>query len=141
MLRIRDGDWRLIAAYEAALAVASEVSLEAVLQRIVDVARNVAMSQYAALGVARGDGRLLQFITSGISDEDRAKIGPIPEGHGLLGELIRDSQPLLVPNIAADHRSSGFPPNHPPMKTFLGVPILLGNRVLGKPLPHRSTRW
>jgi len=126
-----ESDRRLIATYEAALAVASEVSIEAVLQRIVDVARTVAVSQYAALGVARGDGRLLQFITSGISDEDRATIGPIPEGYGLLGELIRDSQPLLVPNIAADHRSSGFPPNHPPMRTFLGVPILIGNRVLG----------
>ena len=69
-----ESDWRMIAAYEAALAVASEVTLESVLQRIVDVARTVGLSRYAALGVAREDGRLTQFITSGVTDEERAFI-------------------------------------------------------------------
>lgn len=124
-------DHRLIAAYEAALAVASEVTPEAVLQRIVDVARQVGSARYAALGVSGSDGRLAQFITSGISAEERAAIGPLPEGHGLLGELIREREPIMVDEIAADRRSIGFPPNHPPMTSFLGVPILLGNRPLG----------
>ncbi len=121
----------VIAAYEAALAVASEVELSAVLQRIVDLARTVVPSKYAALGVSNEQGRIEQFITAGITLEERVAIGPIPEGHGMLGELIRKRTPLLVPDIAADSRSVGFPPNHPPMRTLLGTPILLGDRVLG----------
>lgn len=134
--RAADGDARsrdraLIAAYEAALAVASEVDLPAVLQRIVDLAREIVPARYAALGVADEQGRITDFITSGITPEERAAIGPIPQGHGMLGELIRTGEPLLVPDIAADPRSVGFPPNHPPMTTLLGVPILLGPRPLG----------
>ncbi len=124
-------DRALIAAYEAALAVASELTLEAVLQRIVDLARDVVPARYAALGVADEHGRIAQFITAGISAAEWAAIGPIPEGHGLLGELIREGKPLLVPDIAADPRSVGYPPNHPPMNRLLGVPILLGDRALG----------
>lgn len=126
-----NNDRRLIAAYEAALVVASEVKLESVLQRIVEVARTVGSSRYAALGVAHEDGRVLKFITSGVTDEERVLIGSLPEGRGLLGELIREGKPLLVPEIGLDPRSSGFPPNHPPMRTFLGVPIVFGNRTLG----------
>ena len=121
----------LIAAYEAALAVASELGLETVLQRIVDLAREVVPARYAALGVADVSGRIQQFITSGMTTEERAAIGPLPRGHGLLGELIRKGEPLLVPDMAADPRSVGFPPNHPPMRSLLGVPILLGERTLG----------
>lgn len=121
----------LIRAYEASLAVGSDLALETVLQRIVDLARQVVPARYAALGIADEQGRILQFITSGISPEERAAIGPLPEGHGLLGELITEGRPLLVADIAADPRSSGFPPNHPPMTTLLGVPITLGDRVLG----------
>lgn len=124
-------DRRLISAYEAALAVGSDLSLETVLQRIVDVARHVVPARYAALGIADDQGRILQFITSGISPDERAAIGPLPRGHGLLGALIKEGKPLVIPNIAADPRSSGFPPNHPPMETLLGVPITLGDRVLG----------
>jgi signal transduction histidine kinase len=122
---------RRIAAYEAALAVAREVTPEAVLQRIVDTARKVVPARYAALGVADEDGRMTQFITSGITTEERAPIGPLPEGLGLLGELIHERAPLLIPDIAGDPRSVGFPPMHPPMQTLLGVPILLDRRVLG----------
>jgi PAS domain S-box-containing protein len=83
------------------------------------------------LGVSDEAGRIEQFITAGISPEERAAIGPLPQGHGLLGVLIHEGVPLLIPEIAADPRSSGFPPNHPPMTRLLGVPILLGERVLG----------
>lgn len=120
-----------VAAYEAALAVASELRLEAVLQRIIDFARQVVPAKYAALGVADENGRLVQFIVSGLTKEEQDAIGPMPEGHGLLGTLIREGKPLLIPDISADPRSVGFPPNHPYMKSLLGVPIMLGSRALG----------
>jgi len=122
---------RAFAAYVAALAVASEVDLPAVLQRIVDLAREVVPAKYAALGVADTTGRIVQFITSGITPEERAAIGPPPQGHGLLKVLIEKGEPLLVPDIQADPRSVGFPPNHPKMKTLIGVPIKQGRRTLG----------
>ena len=125
------GGRALLSVYEAALAVASEINLETVLQRIVDLAREVVPARYAALGVANKDGKLEQFLVSGISDEARERIGTLPEGHGLLGVLVREGRPLLVPDIAADPRSVGFPQHHPPMKSLLGVPILLGSRTLG----------
>jgi len=121
----------LIAAYEAALAIASEVDLPFVLQRLVDLTREVVPARYAALGVADDKGTITEFVTSGISPEERAALGPLPQGHGLLGELIKTRQPLLVPDISADPRSIGFPPNHPPMRTLIGVPILLAGRPLG----------
>ena len=121
----------VMAAYVAALDVASERQLSAVLQRLVDLARDVIPSRYAALGVADDDGRITDFITSGITSLERARIGPIPQGHGMLGALISDRQPMIVPSIADDPRSVGFPPNHPPMRSLLGVPLLLGDRVVG----------
>lgn len=121
----------LFAAYEAALAVASELDLDKVLQRLVDLARQVVPAKYAALGVADSEGRIVQFLTSGISDEVRAAIGPIPQGHGLIGVLIHERKTLRVPDISKDPRSAGFPAHHPPMRSLLGVPILLGDRVLG----------
>jgi two-component system, OmpR family, phosphate regulon sensor histidine kinase PhoR len=125
------GDRALLGAYEAALAVASELKLEDVLQRIVDLAREVVPARYAALGVADEDGHILEFITSGITPEERLAIGPIPQGHGLLAALIQDGVPLLIPDIAKDPRSVGFPANHPPMRSLLGVPVQLGQRTLG----------
>ena len=122
---------RIMAAYEAALEIASELEPDTVLQRIADVARKVVPARYSALGVAGEDGKVHTFITSGISNQERLAIGDIPQGHGLIGELIVNRQPLLVDDISAHPRSVGFPPNHPPMKTLLGVPIVLGNRVLG----------
>jgi PAS domain S-box-containing protein len=121
----------LVAIYEAALVVASELDLETVLQRIVDVGREVVHAHYGALGVADDQGHIVQFLTSGITPEQRAALGDLPHGRGLLGALIRERTPLLVPDIAADPRSVGFPPNHPPMRTLLGTPILLGDQVLG----------
>jgi K+-sensing histidine kinase KdpD len=132
---------RTMAAYEAALEIASELDPDAVLQHVADLARQVVPAKYAALGVADDNGRVHTFITSGISNQERLALGDIPQGHGLIGELIRTRKPLMVPDIAADPRSIGFPPNHPPMKRLLGVPILLGDRVLGnlyltEPLEH-----
>jgi K+-sensing histidine kinase KdpD len=121
----------LVAAYEAALAVASEVRPDAVLQRIIDLAREVVPAKYAALGVANESGRLERFIVSGLTQAEQDLIGPLPEGHGLLGTLIREGRPLLIADMSADSRSVGFPENHPPMRSLLGVPILLGSRTLG----------
>lgn len=121
----------VVAAYVAALDVASEVQLADVLQRLVDLARDVIPSRYAALGVADERGRITEFITSGITPLERARIGPIPQGHGMLGALIRDRMPMIVPDIGADPRSVGFPPHHPAMHSLLGVPLLLGERVVG----------
>jgi K+-sensing histidine kinase KdpD len=122
---------RLRKAYEAALLIATEVDTEQVLQRIVDLAVEVVPAKYAALGVADERGKIVLFITHGITPEERAAIGPLPQGHGLLGELIREKKPLIVHDMAKDPRSIGFPPNHPPMRSLLGVPILLGERALG----------
>lgn len=124
-------DRTLIAVYEAALTVASELRLDVVLQRIADLARELVPARYAALGVADERGRIQRFVTSGITADERAAIGPIPRGHGLLAALIEEGQPLLVPDIAADPRSFGFPEHHPPMRSLLGVPITLGDRTLG----------
>lgn len=120
-----------MAAYEAALTIAAELDPEAVLQRIADVAREVVPAKYAALGVADERGVVHTFITSGITSRQRRAIGPIPQGHGLIGELIEQRTPLIVNDVAAHPRSVGFPPHHPPMNRLLGVPIVLGDRVLG----------
>lgn len=124
-------DHQRLAAYRAALALAREVDLDIVLQRIVELACDVTDARYGALGVADEQGRIITFITAGITPAERAALGPIPQGHGLIGALVKDRAPLLVPDIAADPRSIGFPPHHPPMKRLLGVPILLGDEVLG----------
>ena len=88
-------------------------------------------ARYAALGLADSTGRIYDFITSGLTPQERAAIGPLPRGHGLLGVLIREGRPVRIPTIGHDPRSSGFPPNHPPMTSLLGVPISLGGRILG----------
>lgn len=121
----------LVAAYEAALAVASEVRLEPVLQRIVDLSRSVVPAKYAALGVTTEDGRIEQFFVSGLTPEQIERLGPLPEGHGLLGTLIHQEKVLLVPNIADHPDSVGFPPHHPPMTSLVGVPIRFRGQVLG----------
>src|SRR5437763_5362672 len=122
---------RLQALDEATRALAAELSLDQVLQRIVEVAARVAGARYGALGIAGPDGYLTDFITTGISPEEREKIGPLPRGHGLLGVLIRQGQSLCVPHIAHDPRRVGFPPHHPPMTSLLGVPIRVRSQVVG----------
>ena len=120
-----------LAAYEAALVVASETDRDAVLQRIVGLAREIVPCKFAALGVTDDNSRLQQFITTGISAAEIEAIGDYPVGKGLLGVLIHDGLPLIVDDIQAHPRSVGFPPNHPPMKALLGAPIKLGDRTLG----------
>jgi len=116
---------------DALAGLAAERSLNRVLQRIADLACEVVGARYAALGLADSTGRIYDFITSGLTPQERAAIGPLPRGHGLLGVLIREGRPVRIPTIGHDPRSSGFPPNHPPMTSLLGVPISLGDRILG----------
>lgn len=122
---------QLGALHEASLAIAADLSVDTVLQRIVDLARSLIGARYAALGVADDSGRITDFWTSGITAEQRAAIGPLPHGRGLLGVLIRERATLRVSNIAADPRSSGFPAHHPTMTNLLGTPLVFQDRVLG----------
>jgi signal transduction histidine kinase len=123
---------RLRAIVDAGVALASELSLDAVLQRIVEAAAELTGATYAALGVIDETGRALaQFVVTGIDEETQAAIGDPPHGRGILGALIHDAKPLRLENIADDPRSVGFPPDHPPMRTFLGVPILLRGVAYG----------
>lgn len=115
----------------ATVAIAAERSLPSLLQRIVDAAREVTGAQYGALGVAGDHGDLVEFITSGLSDEDRARIGPLPRGHGLLDVILRGTAAVRTPRIDQHPLSHGFPPHHPRMTSFLGAPILLRGRNLG----------
>ena len=125
--RVRELD----AANTAIASISSPLDLSSVLQNIVDSARELIQSKYAALGVSDGEGRILRFITSGISAEERAAIGPLPQGHGLLGALIQDATPLRIPDINDDPRRHGFPANHPPMTSLLGVPIVFQGKPVG----------
>jgi signal transduction histidine kinase len=115
----------------ATRAIAGLKSVDDVLQVIVDQVRPLVGAQYAALGIVGADGVIERFITSGITREQRALIGDLPRGHGFLGLIIRENRPLRTADIAADPRRHGFPPNHPPMTTFLGVPISVQSRSIG----------
>lgn len=102
----------------------ADVSLEAVLNHAVEAAAQLIGAQFAAVGVLAPDGRLLEsFTTFGIDEEQRARIGPPPRGHGILGLVIREGRPIRLPDLSRHPDSYGFPPHHPPMHSFLGVPI------------------
>jgi signal transduction histidine kinase len=116
---------------EAGLALSSELSLPAILQRIVELAAGITGARYGALGVLGRDGRISEFITTGVTPQERAAVGHIPVGRGILGVLIDDAAPLRLRDIAEDPRSVGFPPNHPPMRSFLGAPVAARGRVFG----------
>jgi signal transduction histidine kinase len=106
-------------------ALITETSLESVLDRVVLIAAEIIGARYAAIGVLAPDGRLLEsFVTYGIDAELRARIGPPPRGHGILGLVIREARPIRLPDLARHPDSYGFPPYHPPMHSFLGVPIV-----------------
>ena len=114
------------------VTIFSEHTTETVLQRIVDVARDVVGSRYAALGVLAPDGKsLTTFVTSGIDARLRKRIGDLPHGRGLLGLVIRDPKPLRTRDIARHPKHVGFPAHHPAMHSFLGVPIKTGHSVFG----------
>ena len=117
---------------EAGMTLGSELDLDAVLRRIVELAVQITGARYGALGVLNEDGETIErFITEGVSDEVRAAIGHPPVGHGILGLLIRERRPMRLPDLGADPRSYGFPPNHPPMHSFLGAPVLSLGQVFG----------
>jgi signal transduction histidine kinase len=115
---------------EAALVLHAELSLPVVLQRIIELATELTEARYGALGVIEGD-RLIEFVTTGLTDEERAAIGDPPTGHGILGVLIEERGTLRLPDIAADPRAHGFPPHHPLMHTFLGTAIVSRGEVFG----------
>jgi signal transduction histidine kinase len=123
---------RTRALVEAGIALSSELSLDAVLQRLVEAAAELTGARYAALGVLDPSGSQLErFVTSGLDDETRAAIGDLPRGRGILGVLIQEPEPLRLHDLHDDPRSVGFPPNHPPMSSFLGVPVRLRGVVYG----------
>ena len=126
------GESRFRALFEAGVAISSELSLDAVLQRLVEVAAELTGARYAALGVIDQTGSQLErFLTHGIDVETHAAIGALPRGRGILGALIHDAKPLRLHDLSEDPRSFGFPPAHPPMRTFLGVPVLLRGVAYG----------
>jgi signal transduction histidine kinase len=130
---VMDTQDRLRGLLDAVVGIASDLDVDSVLQRIVRVACQLAGAQYGAIGVlgAGPDRRLREFVTHGLSDEQRAKIGDLPRGHGILGVIIDSPEPLRLTTLGEHPKSYGFPPNHPPMNTFLGVPIRIRETVFG----------
>jgi signal transduction histidine kinase len=117
---------------DAVLSVGAELDLATVLQRIVEAATDLVEARYGALGVLDEQHvELAEFLTVGLDRTERAAIGDLPKGHGILGVLIADPRPLRLPDLNRHPDSSGFPPNHPPMSSFLGVPVMVHGRVFG----------
>jgi signal transduction histidine kinase len=116
---------------EAVVAVGGNLDLEIVLRKIIETAVPLVQARYGALGVIGDDGRLTEFIPVGLDEAQIAAIDHWPEGHGLLGTLIRDPRPLRMPDLSAHPESYGFPPGHPAMRSFLGVPIRIRDEVYG----------
>jgi signal transduction histidine kinase len=122
----------LSAMNDAVLAIAAEVSLEPVLRKLVRAARELVDARYAALGVPDGEGAFAQFITAGMSDELVAKMGPLPRTHGLLGAMLTSPEPYRTSDVRRDPRFRGWwPAAHPQMRSFLGVPIVARNGIVG----------
>ncbi len=127
-----EGSRRLWALREAALAIAGDLSLADTLRRIVEAAARLANAKYAALGVPDETGEFLaEFVTTGLTPDEEARIGHRPRGHGILGVLLTEGQSLRLKNLHEHPRAVGFPPNHPPMTSFLGVPIARKGERLG----------
>jgi two-component system, NarL family, sensor histidine kinase DevS len=130
-VRARRAEAHLAALDVAVQGISGVMALEAVLQLIVDRVRDLADAEYAALGIAHPDGMIERFITSGLTQAERDRIGALPHGYGLLGLIIREGQTFRIPDIALDPRRYGFPPNHPEMHSFLGVPITVKGQAVG----------
>jgi len=123
---------RLERLIEVGRSLVSELHLPNVLDRVLEVARELTGARYAALGILDEEKEQLeQFLTVGVDEEQRAQIGSLPRGHGVLGLLISDPRPLRLEEVGSHPESYGFPPNHPPMKTFLGVPVLIRGEAWG----------
>ncbi|HEX2883340.1 MAG TPA: GAF domain-containing sensor histidine kinase [Candidatus Limnocylindria bacterium] len=116
----------------AVRGISAHLDLERVLTEIVDRVRELADAQYAALGIVDADGVITRFITSGISPEEHRRIGTLPRGRGLLGKIIRENRAYRIPDIGAHPESYGFPPHHPPMTSFLGLPISARGEAIGR---------
>jgi signal transduction histidine kinase len=122
----------VIGAFETATRAIAELhSVDDVLQVIVNQVRPLVGARYAALGIVDADGVMERFITSGMDAATRSRIGPLPRGHGLLGLIVRENQSFRIPDLAVDPRRYGFPPHHPPMHSFLGVPVTVQGRSVG----------
>lgn len=123
--------WRLL--LDAVVSMAADLSLDDLLTRIVEIASDLADARYAALGVlgSANDHRLQTFVTHGVTPDQHRAIGDLPTGHGLLGLIIDQPTPLRLHDIAQHPESYGFPPNHPPMRSFLGVPVRIRDKVFG----------
>ncbi len=128
---IRTSRDRIDSLLEAVLNVGRGLELEAALHRIVELAAALVDAQYAAMGVIGEDEQIIRFLTVGVSPEEIERIGPYPTGRGILGELIRHPTPLRLHDLSSHPSSFGFPPNHPPMRTFLGVPVRVRDAVFG----------
>ena len=123
---------RLAALLEAGRGLVEQLEVDAVLEELLRVACELTGARYAAIGVLDEDRRGLErFVTRGVTDADREAIGDLPRGHGILGELIRHPEPLRLDDVSAHPRSYGFPAHHPPMRTFLGVPVLIRGEPWG----------
>jgi signal transduction histidine kinase len=120
--------------------VTGDLALPAVLRRIVEAARELVGARYAALGVIAPGGGLAEFVHSGMPEDDVARIGHLPEGKGLLGALLADPSPIRLRRIDDDARSAGFPAGHPPMNSFLGVPIRVRDEIFGRLYLAESAR-
>jgi signal transduction histidine kinase len=132
MSRIADGEQRVRQLAEAIVAIGSEISLNEVLQQTVDTAARLVAARWAALGVLdRTGSHLERFITAGIDEETRARIGNLPGDHGVLRILLREGRPVRVADVTKHPDFRGFPPGHPPMRSFLGVPIFIRDVVYG----------
>lgn len=129
--RAKRAEAHLAALDVAVQGISGELALEAVLQLIVDRVRDLADADYAALGISHPDGVIERFITSGLTEDERERIGALPHGYGLLGLIIREGETFRIPDIATDPRRHGFPPNHPEMHSFLGVPITVKRQAVG----------
>lgn len=116
---------------DAVTAISSDLDLRNVLSRIVEAATTLTGARYGALGVVGPQSYLIEFITTGVSDEERQRIGDLPHGRGILGLLISDPKPIRMKDLKEHPSSYGFPPNHPPMGTFLGVPVRIRGTVFG----------
>ncbi|MBI2763561.1 MAG: GAF domain-containing sensor histidine kinase [Chloroflexi bacterium] len=115
----------------ATRAIAGELDLDRVLQLIVDSVRDLVHARYAALGIVGSRGRIERFITSGVSQAEREAISPLPQGRGVLGLIIQEGRAYRIADISKHPARSGFPVNHPPMRSFLGVPIRTGKETIG----------
>jgi signal transduction histidine kinase len=122
---------RLRALQEAMTTIAGDRDWEIILDRVVELSRELTGAKYGALAVLNPDETIARFITAGMSEVERQAIGSLPRGRGLLGEVIRHKRPLRVDNIAAHPASVGWPPHHPAMTTFLGVPVLFRDQTVG----------